>query len=309
MVTKQTFTWQDYEGQSIYVYSWLPEPGQPIRGIVQIVHGMVETAARYERFAQALVKAGYGVYANDHLGHGRTANSEEELGHLPKDAFRHMVSNVAGITSLIHDRHPGLPVFLLGHSMGSMLAKHYMVRYASKVKGVLLSGVKAEQGPELDIGIALTKVIIWLKGERHRSKLLDQLAFGPYNRRIKTRRTKFDWLTRDSSEVDHYLQDPHCGGVPTVRFFYELFKGLKDSYRKDRLQQISKDLPIFLFSGDDDPVGNYGKGVKKLATMLRLMGFREIEMKLYPGGRHEMLNEINRDEVTVDVIDWLQRHS
>ncbi|MDQ1911325.1 lysophospholipase [Paenibacillus sp. GD4] len=309
MVAKQTFTWQDHEGRSIYVYSWLPEPGQPIRGMVQVAHGMVETAARYERFAQALVKAGYGVYANDHLGHGRTANSEEELGHLPKDAFRQMVSNVAGITSLIHDRHPGLPVFLLGHSMGSMLAKHYMVRYASKVRGVLLSGVKAEQGPELDIGIAIARGIMRLKGERHRSKLLDHLAFGPYNRRITSRRTKFDWLTRDSSEVDYYLQDPHCGGVPTARFFYELFKGLKESYRKDRLQQIPKDLPIFLFSGDDDPVGNYGKGVKKLAAMLRLMGFRDIEMKLYPRGRHEMLNEINRDEVTADVIDWLQRHS
>jgi alpha-beta hydrolase superfamily lysophospholipase len=270
---------------------------------------MVETAARYERFAQALVQAGYGVYANDHLGHGYSVDTADGLGHLPKDAFRHMVSALAGITNLIHDRHPGTPVFLLGHSMGSMLAKHYMVRHADKVKGVLLSGIKAEQGPELDIGIALARGIMWFKGERHRSKLLDLLAFGPYHKRIAPRRTKFDWLTRDASEVDRYVHDPHCGGVPTARFFYELFKGLKESYRKDRLQQIPKELPFLLFSGDEDPVGNYGKGVKKLASMLQQMKFKDIQLKLYSGGRHEMLNEINRDEVTADVIDWLQRHS
>ncbi|MCZ8513502.1 lysophospholipase [Paenibacillus filicis] len=303
---KETFTIRDGEGQVVYVYNWQPAVSDSrLLGAVQIAHGMAETAARYERFAQRLVDAGFTVYANDHLGHGQTAGCVEKLGLFAQGCFTRMTDHMANLTDRIAERHPGLPVFLLGHSMGSFIAQQYMYRYPCKIEGVVLSGSNGREGFMLKIGHALAKLEVRRRGEDHRSLLLNGLTFGTYNRRIKPVRTPFDWLSRDEAEVDKYIADEYCGAIFSTGFFQDFFCGLLEIHKPEHLAHIPKRLPVFILSGDEDPVGHYGKGIRQLACMYAKLGLEQVTVKLYPGGRHEMLNETNREEVMQDIIDWL----
>lgn len=302
----QSFTLQDGDNYSLYVYHWQPDAEIPVKGIVQIAHGMAETALRYERFAQALTEAGYIVYANDHRGHGRTAPSMEHLGYSGEDGFNWMVRNMAQISSHIRDTNPNIPLYLMGHSMGSFLTQKYMYEYPQLVDGVILTG---SNGPRslLRAGRAVAKVQMKLHGERHPSHLLNTMSFGSFNRAFKPNRTSFDWLTRDEAEVDKYINDPMCGFIGSASFFYQFFGLLQEIHSPANMERIPKDLPIYVFSGTQDPVGLHGKGVRKLLSLYEKLGFSHVLAKLYPEGRHEMLNEINRDEVTADVIQWLNQ--
>jgi alpha-beta hydrolase superfamily lysophospholipase len=290
------FTWKDIDGVDLFVYEWHPDEHTRVKGIVQISHGMAETAARYERLALALTTQGYIVYANDHRGHGRTAESPERLGILGQDGFHRMVANMAELTDRIRARHKELPIFLLGHSMGSFLTQQYMVQFADKIKGVILSGSNGLQNPMLGIAIWIASVQAKLQGENHRSNLLNLLTFGSYNKAFRPNRSPFDWLSRD----------PYCGVIFTASFFRDFFKGLKEIHLPEQMAKIPKNLPIYVFSGEKDPVGAMGKGVRKLLKMYCELGLKQVSSTLYPEGRHEMLNELNHDEVTKDLIDWLQ---
>jgi alpha-beta hydrolase superfamily lysophospholipase len=301
-----TLSFQDTDGIDIFVYYWIPQQ-QPPKAAIQIAHGMGETAARYERFAKALTLAGYAVYANDHRGHGLTARVPERVGVTGKDGFCKMTEAMAQLTDLIASRHLGVPVVLFGHSMGSFLVQQYMYRYTDKASGVVLSGTNGRQSPLLWAGIALAWLLAVIKGDDHRSKLLMYLTFGSYNKRFLPHRTASDWLSRDGAEVHRYLADPYCGVLLTAGFFRDFFLGLWEIHRPNRMARIPKRLPIHIFSGDMDPVGNLGKGIRQLVGMYRKLGLERVTYKLYPGGRHEMLNETNRDEVTRDVIAWLDR--
>ncbi|MCY7484277.1 alpha/beta hydrolase [Paenibacillus alvei] len=304
-----TFHFLDEENVRIHVYHWLPDEAIEIQGVVQIAHGMTETALRYERFAEKLTAAGYVVYANNHRGHGRTAATEQDLGYVGENGFMWMVRNMAQLTKIIREQHNNLPLFLFAHSMGSFLAQQYITEHADLIDGLILCGSNGPRGPELLAGVSVTKLIASMKGSRHRSAFIDKLAFGSFNRKFQPARTQVDWLSRDPKEVDKYVEDPYCGFLSTVGFYRDFFKLLRNIHRPEVMNHIPKQLPILLIAGDDDPVGNYGKGVRKLADQYRQLGLEQVECKLYEGARHELLNETNRDEVTADCLAWLQRQT
>ncbi|CAN7687593.1 lysophospholipase [Paenibacillus sp. LjRoot56] len=305
---KGHFIWEDTQGIKHYVYEWLPSEDVGFKGIVQIAHGMAETAARYERLADVLTKNGYAVYANDHLGHGRTAGSLEAVGKFGKDGFHAMADAMGQITSQIRTRYAesNLPLFMLGHSMGSFLTQYYMgsylERYPTHVQGILLSGSNGKEGPVLQVGIGIATLEAAIRGDHFRSVLLTALSFGSFNTKFKPNRTAFDWLSRDEREVDAYINDPYCGGIFTSGYFRDFFKGLMEIHTLQHLARIRKEIPIYIFSGEDDPVGGQGKGIRSLIKTYEKLGIQDISYKLYPGGRHEMLNEINRDEVMGDIV-------
>lgn len=302
---KETFNFTSSDGIDIFVYKWMPKDNK-VKGIVQIAHGMAETAKRYEPFAQILTRNGYVVYANDHRGHGKTAGKIENLGYLgDEDGFDLLVGDLHDLSGIIKDEYPSIPLFLFGHSMGSFAAQRYIMLYNKALRGLILSGSNGKQGILLNVGCMVAKRELKKHGRRRQSMKLHNLVFGNYNKRFKPNRTDFDWLSRDDDAVDQYIDDPFCGRVFTTGFFYDFFKGLLAIENKKNVPLIPKDIPIFIFSGDQDPVGKFGKGVMDLYHRYKNHGVHDIEYKLYKDGRHEMLKEMNRDEVFDDILRWL----
>lgn len=303
----ETFNFKDSAGVDIFVYKWIPE-GE-IKGIVQISHGMAETAARYERFAGFLTKNGYLVFANDHRGHGKTAGSVENLGYIAdEDGFNWMIKDMHELNCKIQHEYKDMPVFLFGHSMGSFLSQRYIQLYGNELRGVILCGTNGKQGPIIDIGIFIAKNEMKKYGRKQKSEKLNNMSFGGYNKAFNPSRTAFDWLSSDNSEVDKYINDPYCGTVFTTSFYYDFLRGLKDLYKPSNLTGISKNLPIYIIAGEMDPVGNKGKGIIKLYNMYKSLNIDDVKYKLYKGGRHEILNEKNRDEVMRDIVTWFNNH-
>lgn len=301
----QTFTFKDSQGNDIYVYKWMPDT--PPQAIVQIAHGMVETAERYERLAQTLTGEGYGVYANDHPGHGRTAKTPDDVGHFETDGFNSVLKAVHQLTGIIKQENPGLDVYLFGHSMGSFIAQKYIQEFGTEIKAVVLSGTAGKM-PMMGLVKGLAWIMKTLFGTRAKANMMDRVQFGGYNKKFAPNRTSFDWLSRDNAEVDKYIANPFCGVVATTGFFYELTVGLMHLQDTSAIAKIPRNLPIYLFSGALDPVGAETRSVLSLIELYKKAGIKDIEYKFYQDGRHEMLNEINRDEVTADLIDWLKRH-
>lgn len=301
---KESFEFKSGDGQDIFVYKWSPKYIE-VKGILQIAHGMAETAERYENFARLLTEEGYIVYANDHRGHGKTAGAVENLGYLGPDGFNWLVEDMHQLTKIIKKENPSIPLFLLGHSMGSFAAQKYIMLYAYEIEGLILSGSNGRQGLALYIGALLAKIEMKIHGPKSQSKTLDKLLFGNFNKKFQPNRTKFDWLSRDEVQIDKYIKDPYCGTVFTTEFFYDFINGLKEIEKRENFQFIPKDLPIYIFSGDKDPVGGFGKGVKNLITRYEDHGVEDLEYKIYEDGRHEMLNEVNRDQVMKDIINWI----
>jgi len=303
----ETFTFKDPEGWGIFVYKWLPDNGVKARAVVEIVHGMCEHAARYNRFAEALTREGYLVYAQDLRAHGKTAGSIENLGYAGRDGFNQMVVDIKQLNDILKKENPGLPVFLFGHSFGSFLSQAYVAQYGDTIKAVVLSGTAGKQSL-LNLGIAIATIQMLFFGPKYKSKLLHTMTFKDYNNSFKPNRTKSDWLSRDQAEVDKYVNDPYCGTVSSAGFFYDLLRGLKYIHEEETMKNIPKNLPVYLFSGTHDPVGNMGKGPSWLFNTYKKLGIEDLKLRLYENARHETLNEINRDEVTRDVINWLNAH-
>ena len=304
----QNFVFEDKGDLKIFVYKWVPDENVKVKGVVQIAHGMAETAARYEGFARALTNDGFIVYANDHRGHGKTAGEVSKLGDLGEDGFNSMVENMHELNERIKEENPNLPIFLFGHSMGSFLTQRYICLYGSELKGAIISGSCGKQGITIDIARLIAKGEIVKIGRAGKSNKLDKLSFGSYNNSFKPNRTAFDWLSRDNKEVDKYIDDPFCGTVFTAGFFYDFLGGLKSIAEHKEIENVPKNLPIYIFSGAKDPVGKNGKGVLKLVKTYKEHGMVDLTYKLYNDGRHEMLNEINKEQVIGDVIKWLNMH-
>lgn len=303
------FTFRSEEGAEIVGYSWAPDDRVEVKGIVQIAHGMAETGARYERFAKTLTDNGYIVYINDHRGHGKTAKTVENLGYLAEsEGFKWLVEDLHQLSGIIKKENSTLPLFLLGHSMGSFVTQRYIMLYGQELKGAILSGSNGKQGIMLHIAQFLAKVEVIKKGRRAKSERLVKMSFGNYNKTFKPNRTEFDWLSKDAAEVDKYINDPFCGTVFTGGFFYDLLTGLIEIEKKRNIAKVPKELPIYIFSGEKDPVGKQGKGIIQLFNTYKGIGIKDVTYKLYKEGRHEMLNETNREEVMSDVIAWLDDH-
>ncbi|MCD4741781.1 MAG: alpha/beta hydrolase [Desulfobacteraceae bacterium] len=307
-----TFTYKGSDGKKIFTHKWLPENGSgesKTKAVVQIAHGMAEHSARYKRFAQKLTENNFGVYANDHRGHGQTAGKIEDLGYFAdNNGWNLVVSDMNRLTTIIKKNHQNIPVFLFGHSMGSFLSRDYMFTYGDSVDGVILSATAGDPGFLGNVGIIISKTESILKGKKAQSPLLDKLSFGSFNKIFKPNRTNFDWLSRDDAEVDKYVNDPFCGTVFKAGFFIDLLRGIKKINMPSNIQKTPKDLPVYLFSGTNDPVGDFTRGVKKVYKSYEKAGIKDLNIKYYENGRHEMLNETNREEVYKDLIDWFERH-
>ncbi len=294
------------DGIPLHTHRWLPD-GQP-QAVVQVAHGMAEHASRYARLAEALTAAGYAVYAHDHRGHGQTASEADHGYFADRNGWAAVVEDVRAVTRFAQDEHPGLPVFLLGHSMGSFLARAYVIEDSRDLAGLVLSGTAGDPGLLGKAGLAAAHAEARLRGRRHVSALLDKLTFGQYNAAFKPNRTDFDWLSRDDAEVDLYVADRLCGRTFTSGFFADLLGGLPGINDRRRVARVRRDLPILLVAGDQDPVGGNGTGVRAVAEQYSSVGVVDVTCTLYPGARHEIFNETNRDEVTADVIAWLDAH-
>ena len=310
MAIRREFTYPSSDGvHQVYACWWLPEGCTPPRGVVQLVHGISEHMGRYDPFARFLADRGWAVVGHDHLGHGRTASSPAEYGWFgDRQGWRYVLRDVRALRLLAGREYPDLPYFLMGHSMGSFAVRGYLMVYPGTVDGAVLSGTGQEPAPTVAAGRAIAALACKTHGARSHSRLLDSLSVGRYNRQFAPNRTDADWISRDEGVVNAYLADPLCRFLPTAGMYYDMMCALQYLVRPENLRRLHPDTPIYLFSGDQDPVGARGEGVKKVAAMLRRAGVREITVKLYPGGRHEMLNEINRAEVYQDTLSWLETH-
>lgn len=287
----------------VHAVLWLPE-GEP-RAVLQLVHGISEYIQRYDHFARFLTERGFAVAGNDHLGHGKTAKGPQEYGFFAEqDGWKYIVQDVRTLRVAMGERFDGLPYFLMGHSMGSFVARTYLIDYPGTVTGAILSGTGQEAAPVVALGKLLTGF-----GDPHKvNQLVNALSLGAYNKQFKPNRTGADWISRDQSVVDAYVRDPLCSFLPTAGMNHDMMTGLQYIAKRENLAKMDPDTPVLFFSGDRDPVGGSGKGVKKVVGFFRDAGVKDITLRLYKDGRHEMLNEINRDEVYRDVADWLAAH-
>lgn len=304
-MTAPTFRLDTPDGTSLHVSRWLPEG--PPRAVVQLAHGMVEHAARYAHLGERLAEEGYAVYAADHRGHGRTAAGPGDLGHLGDErGFATVVDDLLALTDHLALEHPGARVVLLGHSMGSFLARAYAARYGDRLAGLILSGTAGDPGATGRLGLRIARAECRLRGPRARSRLMEALVLGPYNRPFRPHRTPFDWLSRDEAQVDAYVADELSGGHATAGFYRDLLGGLLWVSEESTAASMPRTLPVLLVSGEVDPVGG-AKAVEEVADLFRRVGLQDVTTQVWPGARHEILNETNREEVEDHLVSWLRR--
>lgn len=287
----------------IYVKMWLPDREPEI--IVQIAHGMVEHIGRYEEFARFLCSQGIGVVGNDHLGHGKSAATAAQYGYFAKNKGAEAVlADMYLVTRYVKRQYPKCRLFLFGHSMGSFFARKYMIGYDKKLDGVILSGTGHIPFAVAAAGRLTAGAMVIARGGFYRSELLHMLSTGSYGKYFEDEECK-SWLTRDQELAAKYDADPLCRFRFTASAYGDFFRVLMELAAQKQFKKIRRNLPILIISGDDDPVGDFGKGVKAVYRTFIRMGMRKIQMKLYPKARHELLNETNREEVYQDVLEWI----
>lgn len=308
-MVKEEFYYDSRDKKSrLHAVRYTPDDKENIRCIVQIVHGMAEYVERYEEFARFLTDRGFVVVGEDHMGHGKSVGGEGCYGYFcEQDPATVLVRDVHRLKKATVGLFPNIPYVMVGHSMGSFITRNYMFRYGAGIDGAVIMGTGMQPKAVLVLSRFLAAVQGMIFGSEKKGKLLDKLAFGSYNRRVTNPQTPFDWLSRDAERVKQYLKDPMCGFVFTINGFQTLFELISRLYHPENLERIPKKLPVFLLSGDADPVGDYGKGVRKAYISLRAVGLEDIKVKLYEGGRHELLNEINRQDVMQDVYNWIEK--
>lgn len=289
---------------SIYARVWLPDA--PPRAVVQLVHGVAEHVGRYAEISDFLSRHGFLVCGEDHLGHGKTVENGSYGFFAPEHGWELVVRDVRRLREIMGEQYPRLPYILLGHSMGSFLARTYLILYPGTLDGVILSGTGQEPAPLIALGRALAGLECRRLGPQGVSPLVDALSLGAYNRRFRPNRTSADWISRDPAAVDAYLADPLCRSKCTVSMLRDMLGGLQFIGKKSNLRNMDLDIPVLFLSGDRDPVGGMGRGVQKVRTRFSEAGCRDVTLKLYPGGRHEMFHEINQQEVFEDVLAWLE---
>ena len=307
-MAKTEFYFPSSDGKtSIHAVEWTPE-GKPI-GVYQIAHGVAEYALRYEPFAEFLNSKGFVVVANDHIGHGLSvAEGAAALYFGEKDGWTHVVDDMFELRKRTGQKYPGLPYFLMGHSMGSFLTRTYLIRYPGSVKAAIIMGTGQQPGYMVAGGRLAAKVIGKKSGYDKFNETVDGLAFGAYNKPFEPKRTNYDWLSANEENVDKYIADPLCGGGATTGLFLEMLGGIGFVGKQSNVEKMDKNIPILFISGEMDPVGDLGKGVRKAYESFRKAGVKDVELKLYPGLRHEILNEKEKDQVYADIWAWVQKH-
>lgn len=305
MSTKKEFFLDSNDNKTkLHVVMHIPSV-EPV-AILQISHGMVEFIDRYDEFAKYLNEYGIIVIGNDHLGHGASVTSKENFGYFAeKNGNRILIDDLHRVTKYAKSEYKNLPYFLLGHSMGSFYARQYVCDYGYELDGAIIMGTGNQPLCAALAGIVLTWIMAIFKGWKYRSSFIDKMAFGGYNKRFNPSRTDKDWLSKDESKVDEYLADERCTFVFTLNAYNNMFKGIARLHKRKILKKMPKDLPLFVVAGNDDPVGNFGKGVRIFYEKLKRIGMKNISLKLYPNDRHEILNETDRQDVYEDIKNWI----
>lgn len=306
---KKEFYFDSRDGKSkIHAVRWTPDSRDSVVCVVQVVHGMAEYAERYEEFAGFMTDRGIVVTGEDHLGHGKSVGEKGTYGYFcEQDPATVLVRDVHRLKKMTQELYPDVPYVILGHSMGSFITRNYMFRYGTGIAAAVVMGTGMQSVAVLRLSKAVARIQKIFCGSHHVSRLIDKFAFGSYNRRIENARTPFDWLSRDAGRVDRYIADPMCGFVFTVNGFSALFELISRLHRRENLEQIPGNLPVYMVSGTGDPVGGYGKGVQRAYDSLKEAGLKNVELKLYEGGRHELMNETNRVEIMQGIYEWLER--
>ena len=303
---KQEFYYPSRDGLTqIHAIEWIPKT--EVRGILQIAHGMVEFIDRYDRFATFMASQGFYVAGNDHLGHGKSVTDESQLGYYARhDGNACLLGDMQHLREEARRKYPDVPYFLLGHSMGSFLAREFIEMFGEGLSGAIIMGTGYQSMATLNLGIGLAGVIQLIRGGHFRSKMINNTALGSYNASFEPARTKSDWLTRDEAVVDAYEANPLNQFMFTVNGYYNLFRGLRYAERKANLKKIPGDLPILVVSGQNDPVGEFGKGPRLVAEAYQKIGIKDVTLKLFPDDRHEILNELDKEAVDRYLLDWIE---
>lgn len=299
------------DGTKISVTRWIPDDGIKIKGLVQFSHGMMEHSLRYDRLGSIFAENGFVFSAHDHRGHGRTAQTAEKEGRgmfgklADSDGFTLITEDLREVCAKLKADFPDKSLILLGHSFGSFAAQNCIERWGDELSGCVLSGSAGPRPFAVRIFALITNLALLLKGRNYRSKFIRNLAFVGYNKKIPEAATKIDWLSRSRQNIDLYLHDAWCGGVPTLSFYRDLTDGLLRIHQAEALRRIPKTLPVFIIAGAEDPVAGYGKSVQKLLRIYCKNGMTNAALKLYPALRHELFNEDGDDSAALDVIHWI----
>lgn len=299
------------DGLDINVNRWIPD-SEP-KAIILISHGMAEHSLRYDKVASYFTDAGFLVSAHDHRGHGKTAQKQIEKGEpgfgylADKNGYLRATEDIIEIANKLKEEFPNKKIILIGHSFGSFLSQNLIENNSNCIDQCILLGTRGPMLPIVKVGYALSNILYFFGLKKKQSNLMDNLMFNGYNSKIKNSRTKFDWLTKDNFIVDMYLADQWCGFKMKTEFYHELLKMLKTIHKSKNIKKIPAELPIFIATGKDDPVGSYGKTVEKLFNIYKSNGIKDVELKLYENDRHELLNETDSEQVINDIIDWINK--
>ena len=290
----------------IHTIEWKPE-GE-VKAVLQLSHGMVEYIKRYDEFAEFMCSHGYYVVGNDHLGHGKSVQSKSEYGFFnEKYGNACVIGDMHTLRQRTMKKYPDVPYFMLGHSMGSSLLRQYVQMYGNGLAGAMFIGVVADQQrATLQFGRRLCRTLAMFRGWHYKSKLVDRMAVGAYNRKFKNPKTRADWVTSDEEHLEKYISDPLCSFVFTVNAYYSMFTGMLIMEKKESIYMIPKQLPILFAAGAEDPVGGFGKGVRKVYEKYKAAVIQYISLRLYAGDRHELLNETDREQVYEDLLEWME---
>ncbi|MFN0121361.1 MAG: lysophospholipase [Blastocatellia bacterium] len=307
MPNNHAFSHEASDGARVHVRQW-PATAIPARGIIHITHGLAEHSGRYAPLAATLTACGYHVYAHDQRGHGQTAQTPADLGHFgDSDGWELLVADLAGLVARERLAHPGLPLIVLGHSMGSLVTRAFLRAQSHNVNAAILSGSSGSVSPLVHAGKLIARLERLRLGKRGRSRMINSLSFDAFNKPFRPNRTAFDWLSRDAAAVDKYIADPLCGFIATTQTWIALLGGITGLAAFDAITRIRRDLPLYILSGALDPVTDAGQGAEKLARDFRDADFAGVTYRVWPGARHETLNEINRDEVIAELVAWLDQ--
>ncbi len=304
-----TFEFESIDGKKIFVRRWIPDTDTELKGVLQISHGMAEHSNRYSEFAEFMANNGFAVYANDHRGHGQTAKDVSKLGFIaPKNGWNLVLEDIKVLNKIIKKENNNLPVFLLGHSFGSITARATISKFGKIYDGIILSGTTGTSKMLISSGKLIASIQGLFKGKDKKSELMNSMSFKDFNNSFKPAKTEFDWLSRDHERNKNYVDDPYCGTVFTNGFFADMLSMMAYVNKKSSVENMPKDIPILMISGAKDPVGDFGKGVTKIYNIYKQAGVEDIKLKLYENARHEVLNEINRQEVYNDILQWIDEH-
>ena len=307
MTKKTDFTFLSSDGKTrLHGIAWIPEDVTPV-AVLQIVHGVAEYVGRYDDFARFLNRRGIIVVGHDHLGHGLSLPEGGTPVYFGDgNTWSTPVDDIYVLHTKLKEQYPHLPLLLMGHSMGSFLSRTYLIRYPGTVKAAILMGTGWQSAAALTGGLALAGMLK-RRNAAATNDTVTELAFGAYNKTFKPNRTDYDWLSADEENVDAYMADPLCGQDATVGLFYEMLSGIRFNQRRGNLERMDKTMPILLISGEDDPVGGMGAGVRQTYAEFKRAGITDCTLKLYPGLRHELLNEkAHRDEIYQDIWSWME---